>query len=96
MKLKNKIKSYAFWVALSSAVVILVQSIGKLFGLNVEGGIIENVIMSICGVLVVLGIVTKSDNAEDNKSVVEETSNASDNKQETSQDVVIGDEDSEK
>lgn len=95
MKLKNKIKSYAFWVALSSAVVILVQSIGKLFGLNVEGGIIENVIMSICGVLVVLGIVTKSDNAEDNKSV-EETSNASDNKQETSQDVVVGDEDSEK
>ena len=61
----NKFKTYAFWLALSSAVVILVQSIGKLFGFEIESSTIENVIMSICGVLVVLGIVTK--NTETNK-----------------------------
>ena len=63
--MKNKIKSYTFWIGLSGAVVILVQSIGKLFGLNIEGSLIENVIMSICGVLVVLGIVTKPENTTD-------------------------------
>lgn len=64
----KKFKTYAFWVALSSAVVILLQSLGKLFGFEIESSIIENVIMSICGVLVVLGIVTKpSDSQEDKK-----------------------------
>ncbi len=61
MKIPNKVRTYTFWVGLSSAVVILVQSIGKLFGLQIDAGIIDNVIMSICGVLVVLGIVTKGD-----------------------------------
>lgn len=56
----NRFKTYAFWVALSSAIVILIQNIGKLFGFEVESGIIESLIMSICGILVVLGIVTKS------------------------------------
>ncbi len=60
MNLKNRVKTYAFWVALSSAVVVLVQSLGKLFGFEIESSTIENVIMSICGVLIVLGIVTNS------------------------------------
>lgn len=64
MNLKNRIKTYAFWVALSSAVVVLVQSIGKLFGFEIESSTIENVIMSICGVLIVLGIVTNSTDSQ--------------------------------
>ena len=58
-EMMSRFKTYAFWLALSSAVVILVQSLGKLFGFEIESSTIENVIMSICGVLVVLGIVTK-------------------------------------
>lgn len=68
MNMKNRIKTYAFWVALSSAVVILLQSIGKLFGFEVESSTIENVIMSICGVLIVLGIVSNSGDNSDNHS----------------------------
>lgn len=64
-KMMNRFKTYAFWLALSSAIVILVQSLGKLFGFEIESSVIENVIMSICGVLVVLGIVTK--NPENNE-----------------------------
>jgi len=67
MNLKNRIKTYAFWVALSSAIVILLQSIGKLFGFEVESSTIENVIMSICGVLVVLGIVSNSGDKSDDQ-----------------------------
>lgn len=64
----SRFKTYAFWVALSSAIVILIQNIGKLFGFEIESGIIENLIMSICGVLVVLGIVSKGNNT-DNQEV---------------------------
>lgn len=82
MNLKNRIKTYAFWVALSSAVVVLVQSIGKLFGFEIESSTIENVIMSICGVLIVLGIVTNStdsqknsDNDFDESGIIEQDKN---------------------
>ena len=76
----NKFKTYAFWLALSSAVVILVQSFGKLFGFEVESSTIENVIMSICGVLVVLGIVSKSGSTENNDEVEKENNKANDEK----------------
>ncbi len=71
--MKNKIKSYTFWIGLSGAVVILVQSVGKLFGFDIQGNLIENVIMSICGVLVVLGIVSKPNTATSTKDSDVET-----------------------
>ena len=61
----KRVKTYAFWVALSGAVVILVQSIANLFGFSVDSSTIENVIMSICGVLVVLGIVVNPSKIND-------------------------------
>ena len=76
----NKFKTYAFWLALSSAVVILVQSIGKLFGFEIESSTIENVIMSICGVLVVLGIVSKSGTYEDSVEIEKENNKTNDEK----------------
>lgn len=63
--MNNRFKTYAFWVAFSSAVVVLVQSLGKLFGFEIESSVVENVIMSICGVLIVLGIVTNNDSGGD-------------------------------
>ena len=71
----NKFKTYAFWLALSSAIVILVQSVGKLFGFEIESSLIENVIMSICGVLVVLGIVTKSNENDEKVKSNKESNN---------------------
>ncbi len=56
--MKNKIKSYGFWTALAGAVVVLVNALGQMFGFSVDNEIITNVIMSIAGLLVVLGVVT--------------------------------------
>lgn len=56
--MKNKIKSYGFWVSLSGAVVVLVEAIGRAVGFIANADIINNIIMSIAGVLVVFGIVT--------------------------------------
>lgn len=74
MKFKDRIKSYGFWTALSGAVVILAQSIAKCFGVEIEEELISNIIMSICGVLVVFGVVTMPNKKVDTEEDKEENS----------------------
>ena len=57
--MKQRLKSYKFWVALSGAVIIFVNALGKVFGFQIDGAVLEGVIMGFCGVLVVLGFVDK-------------------------------------
>ena len=57
-KIFEKMKTYSFWVSFSGAVVVLATALSKAFGFSIENLVIEDVIMSIAGVLVVLGIVT--------------------------------------
>lgn len=72
----KKIKTYTFWVALSGSIVILVESVANLFGFSIDSSTIENVIMAICGVLVVLGIVTKdSKSSKQNSTKTSEQKN---------------------
>ncbi len=53
-----KIKSYSFWTSLSAATVIIVKTICEAFGLEFEEKIVGDIIMAICGLLVVFGVVT--------------------------------------
>lgn len=62
--MKDKIKSYSFWTALSASIILLVNSIGNLFGFKIEETLISNIVMSVCGVLVVLGVVNSPKNKE--------------------------------
>ncbi len=62
----DKFKNYSFWVSLSSAIVILLTSFGKLFGFTVENKIVEDCIMSIAGLFVVLGIVSMNSKSDNN------------------------------
>ena len=64
MSMKNffkKMETYSFWVSFSGALIILVNAIGRAFGFKVENQVIEDCIMSIAGILVVLGVVTMGD-----------------------------------
>lgn len=54
----NKLKSYSFWVSLSGALIIVAQSIGKAFGFEFDEAVVNNIITSICGALVVLGVIS--------------------------------------
>lgn len=56
--MKNKIKSYSFWTALSGAVVVLLQAIGDCFGFSIQSELVSGIIMAIAGVLVVFGVVS--------------------------------------
>lgn len=79
--MKNKFKNYGFWVSLSSAVVVLFEAIGRACGFIPDGQIINDIIMSVAGLLVVLGFVTmpaseKNKTDETNNDETKEAENA--------------------
>lgn len=67
----KKIKSYGFWVSLSSALVLLLTALGNAFGFEIENKIVEDVVMSIAGILAVFGIVSMNskDKVENSQSI---------------------------
>ncbi len=85
--MKEKLKSYSFWSALSGAMVIFVNALGKIFGFSVEDELISGLIMAIAGVLVVFGVVTMPSSKNESQDsfsqkqedqVTEEEKNSSD------------------
>ncbi|MBO5310315.1 MAG: hypothetical protein J6A98_03870 [Clostridia bacterium] len=57
--MKERLKSYKFWVALSGAVVIFVKALGQAFGFEISADVVDGVIMGFCGILVAMGLVEK-------------------------------------
>lgn len=80
-KLFERMKSYSFWVSFSGALIIFINCLGRIFNFQIENEIVEDVIMSIAGLLVVLGFVTKE--TKDNKDNLEDI-------EEESSEVVVG------
>ena len=79
--MKDKMKSYSFWTALSGATVVLLQALGDCFGFSVQSEVVSGIIMAVAGILVVFGIVSmpnKSQNEnkysvnEENKELTED------------------------
>ena len=58
-KLFERMKSYSFWISFSGALVIFINCIGRIFNFQIDNKIVEDVVMSIAGLLVVLGFITK-------------------------------------
>ena len=77
--MKKLIKSYKFWTALAGSLGLLGVSIGKIFGLTIVASGIEEIIMAICGVLVVFGIVKKPQKSQ--KTTAQDEPNIQENSQ---------------
>ena len=58
MNLKTKVKSYNFWVSLASALFLLIDLIGKQFGFSIDEASYYDIFTSLCGILVLFGIIT--------------------------------------
>ncbi len=71
----KKFRSYSFWVSLSGAVIILLNALSRLFGFEIENQVVEDVIMSVAGVFVVLGIVVYDKNSNSSENDDEENLN---------------------
>ncbi len=59
--MNGKYKNYSFWTALAGAIVVFINALGECFGFSIDNDLVSGIIMSIAGILVVLGIVTMSD-----------------------------------
>ena len=57
MKLKDRIKTYNFWVSLSSAIFLIIKLLGHQFGFSVDESLFSDLITSLCSILVILGII---------------------------------------
>ena len=66
----SKFKKYSFWVALMGAVVLMVENLSAIFGFEFNKSIFESVFLSVCGILVVLGIIVND--KKDSRSLNQE------------------------
>ena len=58
INLKVRLKNKVFWIAIIPAVLMLIQSVAKVFGYNIEFNMVEsNLIDVVEAVFMVLGIV---------------------------------------
>lgn len=80
-KLLERMRSYSFWVSLTGALIIFLNCLGNIFGFKIENAVVENVIMSSAGILVVFGLVTKD--TPKNEEETEEDDKNDENSDET-------------
>lgn len=89
--LKERCKSYSFWLAIASAVFLLIQAIGKPLGLEVSEEVYMSIINAVLGIFVVFGIIsdptknieeaqTDTDSQENAQTEGENNNNASQEK----------------
>lgn len=70
--MKEKIKFLSFWLGLGGAIIIIINSLSSILGFEICTGDIENIILSVCSILVLLGIITKKNSSEIDVSTQEE------------------------
>ena len=82
--MKKLIKSHKFWVSFAGALGLLTVTINKHFGITINAKGVEEIVMAICGVLIVLGIV-KKDKTQTNSNLQQSDENTSQNQTEKEQ-----------
>jgi len=58
MTLKEKAKTYNFWISLASAIVLIVRIIGDKFDIFIDTSLIMDVTTGLCSIFVILGILS--------------------------------------
>lgn len=85
-KLKTIISDYGFWTGLSAAVIMFATSISKACGVSIDNKVIEDIIMSVCGILVVFGIVSIPPTKKQQQTQTKKDENAEQNVEENKTD----------
>ncbi len=79
MKIKDKIKSYSFWVSLASAVILILKVLGNRFGFTVDETMVSDLFTALCSVLVLLGIIVVPNNSNTQSIIQHDTTKSLDN-----------------
>lgn len=76
MSLKDKMKTYNFWISLASAIVLIVRILGDKFNFIVDTSLIMDITTGLCSIFVILGILSvPKSNKNDNKNNSEDSMN---------------------
>lgn len=62
--MKNKLRTTSFWLGLSSAIVLILDCISGIVGFELYSKEVETIILTICSVLVTIGIITKKNESD--------------------------------
>lgn len=62
MKLKDRIKTYNFWVSLASAILLIINILGKELNFSIDENLYNDLFTSFCSILVLLGIIVPPSN----------------------------------
>lgn len=78
--MKEKFKSYKFWISVLAGVIVLINTLGAVFKFSVNEVAITSIATAVLGLLVILGIVKKEEKSTkdeqiEQQSPVDETSN---------------------
>ena len=73
MKIKDKIKSYSFWVSLTSAIILILKLLGSRFGFSIDETMISDLFTALCSILVLLGIIVVPNSNQTNNSINNKT-----------------------
>ena len=77
MTLKDKAKTYNFWISLVSAVILIVRIIGDKFNIFIDTTLLMDITTGLCSIFVVLGILSapKATNTVKNTNIIENIKN---------------------
>lgn len=59
LKLTDRMKHYNFWVALSMAFLLLLNTLARAFHIEIDNVLYNDIVMAVLGVVTVLGFVQK-------------------------------------
>lgn len=85
MKLFEKMKHYNFWVALSMAFLLLLNTVARAFHIQIDNVLYNDIVMAVLGVVTVLGFVQKDGYEFTNTSKADADTKADDNKKDTAE-----------
>lgn len=57
--MKNKLRTTSFWLGISGAGVLFLESVASLFGFSIPSSKVEGVVTAIAVLLVAMGFITK-------------------------------------
>jgi len=65
--MKQKLKTYGFWISLATAILVVLKVLGDAFSFYINEELVLGVVSSICGVFVVLGFIHKPSDEKSTK-----------------------------
>ena len=73
--MKEKFKSYSFWMSVTASIILVLNNLGNVLGFSVQSETVTKIVDSICGVLILFGIITmpKSKEETDDEKALEQS-----------------------